>query len=88
MAQRSAFHLDCTAIFPACRFDCARCMKEIQSVFARIPGVDGVRAEGEGADAKLIIVHDPSQVAAEQLLGIFRRLPSFHEASFVPTLVG
>jgi hypothetical protein len=88
MAHRSAFHLDCTAIFPACRFDCAKCTAEIRSVLARIPGVTGLHTEGEGADARLIIVHDPSQATLEQLIGLLRRLPSFCQASFVPTLVG
>jgi hypothetical protein len=88
MTYRSAFHLDCTAIFPACRFDCARCLTEIRSVFTRIPGVAGLDREGEGADARLIIVHDPFQVTTEQLSDFLRRLPSFCQASFTPTLVG
>jgi hypothetical protein len=88
MAHRSAFHLDCTAIFPACRFDCAKCMAEIRSVFARIPGVTALHLEGEGADARLIIVHDPSETTSEQLLQTLRRLPSFYRASFVPALLG
>jgi hypothetical protein len=88
MTHRSAFHLDCTAIFPACRFDCARCMTEIRSVFAQTPGVAGLLMEGEGADTRLIIEHDPSQVPPQQLLETLRRLPSFCRASFVPTLLG
>jgi hypothetical protein len=88
MTHRSVFHLDCTAIFPVCRFDCGRCMTEIRSVFARIPGVTGLHTEGEGADTRLIIVHDPSQVTSEQLLEDLRRLPSFCQASFTPTLLG
>jgi len=88
MAHRSAFHLDCTAIFPDCRFECTRCMSEIQSVFAQIPGIDSLHMEGEGADARIIIVHDPLQVTTEQLADVFKRLPSFHKASFAPTLLG
>ena len=88
MTHRSAFHLDCTAIFPDCRFECAKCLREIESVFGRIPGVDGLRTEGEGADARLIVVYDPSQVTEEQLMQAFRRLPSFCRASFTPTLLG
>jgi hypothetical protein len=88
MDHRSAFHLDCTAIFPACRFDCARCLAEIQAVFAGVPGVTGLHLEGEGAQARLLLVHDPSLVTAEQLAAILRRLPSFYRASFVPSLVG
>ena len=88
MAQRSAFHLDCTAVFPACRFDCARCLAEIRSVFAGIAGVTGLHLEGEDAEARLIIAHDPSVATVEQLITLLRRLPSFCQASFVPTLVG
>jgi len=88
MTHRSAFHLDCTRLFPDCRFDCGKCLSEIRSVFAEIPGVDALDLEGEDAEARLIIVHDPARVSAEELLGTFKRLPSFHRASFVPTLLG
>jgi hypothetical protein len=88
MAHRSAFHLDCTAVFPACRFDCTKCIAEIRSVFLRIQGVTGLHAEGQGVEARLIIVHDPSTVTAEQLMEVFKRLPSFYRASFTPALLG
>jgi hypothetical protein len=88
MAQRSAFHLDCTAIFPACRFECTKCMEEVWSILTPIPGVEGLCTAGEGADTRLIVVHDPSRVTAERLLEILGRLPSFSEASFAPTLLG
>ena len=88
MTHRTAFHLDCTAIFPACRFDCTKCMAEIQSTLAQTPGVAGLHTEGQGAGARLIIEHDPSQVPPEQLLETLRRLPSFCRASFAPTLLG
>ena len=57
MTHRTAFHLDCTAIFPACRFDCTKCMAEIQSTLAQTPGVAGLHTEGQGAGARLIIEH-------------------------------
>ena len=88
MVHRSAFHLDCTALFPDCRFQCPKCWEEIRSVFAQMPGVSDLYTEGQGADARLIIVHDPSQVTAEQLMSILKRLPSFHKAFFTPTLLG
>ncbi len=88
MVHRSAFHLDCTAIFPTCRFECAKCMEEVRSVFTRIPGVEDLGTAGEGADTRLIVVHDPGRVTAAQLLEILGRLPSFSEASFAPTLLG
>ena len=88
VVHRSAFHLDCTGLFPDCRFECVNCLREIHAVFAHVPGVDRLHMEGEGADARLMIVHDPSQVTAEQLLDILKRLPSFHRVSFTPTLLG
>ncbi len=88
MPHHSVFHLDCTAIFPACRFDCVRCLAEIQSVFTALPGVTALHLEGEGAQTRLIVAHDPTVVTAEQLTDVFRRLPSFYRASFAPTLVG
>jgi len=88
MVHRSAFHLDCTAIFPLCRFECAKCLEEIRSVFMRIPGVESLCTTGEGADTRLIVVHDPVRVTATQLLEILGRLPSFSEPSFTPTLLG
>jgi hypothetical protein len=88
MPHRSAFHLDCTAIFPACQFDCARCLAEIQSIFTALPGVTGLHLEGEGAQTRLLVAHEPTVVTVEQLTEVLRRLPSFYRASFVPTLVG
>ena len=88
MTHRSVFHLDCTALFPDCALGCQRCREEIRSVLTRLPGVAGLYLEGDGADARLIVTHDPSQVTAEHLLDVFRGLPSFHAASFVPTLLG
>ena len=88
MVHRSAFHLDCTALFPDCRFECAKCLQEIRSVFTQIPGVDGLHTEGQGAQARLIIVHDPSRVTAEQLMDLLKRLPSFHKTFFAPTVLG
>jgi hypothetical protein len=88
MVYRSAFHLDCTALLPDCRFACARCLQEVRSIFTQIPGVDGLYTEGQGTDARLIIVHDPSRITAEQMMDILKRLPSFHKAFFAPAVLG
>lgn len=63
-------------------------MEEVRSIFARIPGVEDLCAEGEGADTRLIVMHDPGRVTTAQLLEILGRLPSFSEASFGPTSLG
>ncbi len=42
--------------------------------------------EGEGKEQKLIVEHDPDMVTVEQLLDIFKGLPSFYEGFFIPTV--
>ncbi len=54
----------------------------------RILGVGGLHTEGQGADARLMVVHDPAQVTADQLPDLLKRLPSSHKAFLVPTLLG
>ena len=34
MITRSAFHLDCNPVIPECGFECPKCIKEIESIFA------------------------------------------------------
>ncbi len=87
MTSRSAFHLDCTPMIPECGFNCASCIEELESTFAKMQGVSKFCIEGEGADTKLIVEHDPSIVAVDQLMGIFKGLPSFHKGCFIPTIL-
>ncbi len=82
MMQRSAFHLDCTPIIPACGFDCTRCIDEMRAVFAKTEGVSKFYMEGDG----VVVQHDPDVVSVEQLMAIFKILPSFHEGHFIPFL--
>lgn len=86
MITRSVFSLDCTAIIPECEFNCAKCLKEIQSVLGRMQGVDKAYTQGEGKDMKLIVEHDASKVTDEYLMETFGRLPSFYEGFFVSEL--
>jgi copper chaperone CopZ len=88
MPSRSAFHLDCTPLTPECGFECSKCIQEIESTVTSIQGVSKVYIEGEGADQKLIVEHDPTTVTAEQLIDIFKGLPSFYEGFFIPTVIG
>ena len=74
MTSRSAFHLDCTPVIPECGFTCAKCIGEMESVFGRTPGVSKFYREGDG----VVVEHDASIVMAEQLMEIFRGLPSFY----------
>jgi len=83
MKQRSAFQLDCTPIIPACEFQCSKCIKEMKSVFAKTKGVSKFEMEGDG----VVVLHDPQVVPVEQLMDIFKSLPSFYKGRFVPTLM-
>jgi hypothetical protein len=84
MNNRSAFHLDCSPIIAECGFQCAKCIKEMESVFGEIKGVSKLYREGNG----VIIEHDSGIVAAEQLMDIFKTLPSFYKGFFIPTVIG
>ena len=87
MIARSAFHIDCTPIIPACEFKCPQCVQEIESTFASMQGVSKCYMEDKEAGARIIVEHDPNLVAAEKLMDAFRHLPSFHEGFFVPKLL-
>jgi len=83
MNSRSVFHLDCTAVIPECGFKCAKCIKEMESVFGKIKGVTKFYREGDG----VVIEHDSGIVTAEQLMDIFKTLPSFYKGFFIPTVI-
>ncbi len=83
MISRSAFHLDCTPIIPACGFNCAKCLEEMKAVLAGTPGVSKFYREGHG----VVVEHEASMVAVERLLEVFRGLPSFYESHFVPSIM-
>lgn len=80
---RSVFHLDCTAIIAECGCKCARCIEEMKSVFGGTPGVSRFYREGDG----VVVEHNASVISVEQLMDIFRRLPSFHRSHFVPSMM-
>lgn len=83
MVSRTAFHLDCTPIIPACGFDCGRCIEEMKAVFGAMQGVSRFYREGDG----VVVEHDASVVTAAQLVDIFGRLPSFYESHFMPSVM-
>ena len=83
MNQRSAFHLDCTAMLPWCGCNCDKCIEEMASIFADTEGVSKFYREGNG----VVVEHDPQTASVEQLMDIFKTLPSFYEGRFVPVLM-
>jgi len=83
MTSRTAFHLGCRPIIPACGFNCGKCIGEMKTVFDGTRGVSAFYREGDG----VVVEHDASVVTAEQLMAVFRRLPSFYESHFVPSVM-
>jgi hypothetical protein len=87
MITRSAFDLDCTPMIPGCGFKCPKCIQEIESTLTSMQGVSRCYLEGEAAEAKIVVEHDPTAVTVEQLIDVFRSLPSFYEGCFIPTMI-
>jgi hypothetical protein len=83
MTSCKAFHLDCTPILAECGSKCGRCLEEMKSVFGKIPGVAKFCREGPG----VVVEYDADVVTMEQLLDVFRGLPSFYRSRFVPTVL-
>jgi hypothetical protein len=67
---------------PGCGFDCRKCIEEMRALFAKTEGVSKFYMEGDG----VTLYHDPDVISVEQLMDIFKTLPSFHKAHFVPTV--
>jgi len=86
--SRSAFDLDCSPVIPECGFQCPKCIEEIESTLTGMQGVSKVYIQKEGEEQRLIVEHDPATVTAEQLIDVFKGLPSFYEGFFIPTLIG
>jgi copper chaperone CopZ len=83
MNTRSFFHVDCTGVIPECGFKCDKCVKEIESVLSKTKGVDKSYRQGDG----VVVEHDPSVITAEQLIDIFKGLPTFYKGFFIPKLI-
>jgi hypothetical protein len=83
VTSRTAFHLDCGPIIPACGFNCGKCIGEMETVFGGMRGVGAFCREGDG----VVVEHDAGVVAVEQLMEVFRGLPSFYERHFVPSVM-
>lgn len=88
MNFRSAFDLDCNPIIPECGFKCPKCIQEIESTLTSMQGVSKVYIEKEEEEQRLVVEHDPAAVTVEQLIAVFKGLPTFYKGFFIPTLVG
>jgi len=74
-------------VIPECGFECPKCIQEIESTLTTMQGVSKVYIEKETEEQKLIVEHDPDIITVEQLIDIFKGLPSFYEGFFIPTVV-
>ena len=83
MNSRTEFHLDCSDVIPECGCECGKCIQEMESIFAETHGVSKFYREGDG----VVVEHDPAIVAAEQLMNIFKTLPSFYPGNFIPSII-
>ena len=83
MNSQSAFHLDCSPIIAECGFKCAKCIKEMESVFGKIKGVSKFYREGDG----VVVEYDSAMVTVAQLIDVFKGLPSFYRGFFIPTVI-
>ena len=83
MTSRTVFHLDCTPVIPGCGFTCGRCVGEMEAVFGGMRGGGAFYREGDA----VVVEHDAAVVTVEQLMEMFRGLPSFYEKHFVPSVM-
>ncbi len=83
MTNRTAFHLDCTPVLAECGCTCGKCIGEMKSVLGGTRGASGFCREGPG----VVVEYDPAVVTVEELLDIFRGLPSFYQNHFIPSVL-
>jgi hypothetical protein len=62
-------------------------VSELVTTFEKIEGVFSFHTEEDDKGTKIIIDHDRDKVSLDQLMSVFRRLPSHQKAKFEPTLL-
>ncbi len=87
MVTRTAFDLDCNPVIPECGFACPKCIHEIETTLSSTDGVNKVYKEGEAEEGKLIVEHDPDIATIDQLMAVFKTLPTFYEGFFIPAVI-
>ena len=86
MSVKSSFDIDCNDLIPECQYQCNECVSEMESTFKKIKGVSDFYLEKEGELQLVIIEHEPQEVSIEQLMEVFRQLPTRFKGFFKPTL--
>ena len=87
MARRSEFDIDCSALLEECKFQCPKCIEEIESMLTDVPGVSKAYIEAAGEEQRLVVEHDPDRASVEQLIEVLKSLPSFFEGFFIPRML-
>ena len=85
LLQRS-FHLDCHPVILECGFQCDKCVEEIHSVVTGMDGVSRVSMGKHGESDVIVVQYDSDAIEADDLMNTFRRLPSFYNGRFAPSL--
>ncbi len=57
--------------------------EEVKSIFRGRLGINGFCREGD----EVVVEHDTGVVTVEQLMDVFRGLPSFYDNHFVPSMM-
>jgi copper chaperone CopZ len=87
MESRSVFDIDCSPLLEECKFECPKCIEEIQSILTGVPGVSKAYIEAAGEEQRLVVEHDPDRASVEQLFEVLKTLPSFFEGFFIPRML-
>jgi copper chaperone CopZ len=87
MATRTAFDIDCNPVIPECGFACAKCIQEIETTLTGMDGVSKGYMEGGAEEGTLMVEHDPALAPVEQLIQSLKKLPSFYEGFFIPSVI-
>jgi copper chaperone CopZ len=74
-------------MIPDCGFECSKCIQEIESTLTNMKGVNKVYIEKDGEEQRLIVEHNPNMLTVEQLIEVFKGLPSFYKGKFIPILI-
>jgi hypothetical protein len=87
MRVQKFFHLDCSPIIPECGYQCDKCIQEIFSVLKRTDGVLEVSTGKHGETSGIVVQSDSETTADDNLMTVFRRLPSFYRGRFIPKIL-
>ncbi len=87
MRVQKFFHLDCGPIIPECGYQCDQCIQEILSVLKRTDGVLEVSTGKHREISRIVVQYDSEMTADDNLMTVFRGLPSFYRGRFIPKIL-